>query len=362
MKKNRSFILPLAFAVLLMVLMIPTKVQAAGLPFSVSPQLPSEQREKTSSYFDVIVGTGQQTRLVVQLKNETDQTVKVKASVATAQTNDSGQVAYGIKQKTDTTLKYQLPDLVKGPATVTLPANETVAYTATLTMPTQHFAGLVAGAFIFSPVTAQTTEAQKGLAIKNEFRYAITVIARDVDQVWLPQLKLGAAQIRQDESQNTIAVPLNNVSATFLNQLHVETKAVNTTTGKKYQRTVSKMQMAPNSHFYYRLKLPTDPDAGKYRVETKAYYVRDSQGHYQATDGQRYRYQETSSNTVTLTQARKRQLQSKIKQAQGGTPWFVYAIGIGFGVLILIILILVIILLRLRRKKRGGRSDEVSKK
>lgn len=360
MKKNRTLILLLVGLMSLIGVMVPTKVQAAGLPFSVNPQMPAEQRQTTNSYFDVVVAAGKQTKLVVKLQNQTDKAVKVKATITTAQTNDNGQVDYTVKRSTDPTLTYQLPDLIKAPTTLTLPAKSTVDYTGILTMPATNFAGLIAGALVFSPVETEKATVKEKISVKNQYRYAIAVVARTVDQVWQPKMAIGAAQIRQDDYHNTIAIPIANTSTTFLNQLRVEVSAVNIKTGKKYQRAVSKMQMAPNSNFKYRLKLPEDPNAGKYQVKTQAYFVNDDQGQYQAADGQHYRYRVDNSSTVNLTSERSRKMAATIKQAKGGTPWFVYAIWSGFAVLILTIVILVIVLIRTRRKKGGGRSDEKS--
>ncbi|MFD1393937.1 WxL protein peptidoglycan domain-containing protein [Lacticaseibacillus jixianensis] len=350
MKRSRLFILSALAASLLMALVIPMKVQADGLPFSVSPVQSKLQRDPKESYYDVVVGAGKSTPLQTKLVNSTNKPVKVNVTVTAAQTNDNGAVDYSLSQKRDATLRHDLADALQGPKTVTLPAKATVTYTATLHMPAVD--GLMVGALTFSPADQGGTKTKQGqLSIVNKFQYQIAVITRNTNRTWQPKLRLQQAQIRQDQYRNTIAVPVHNPSGTFLNQLRIEASATNQASGKHYQRTQKDMQMAPNSHFYYRLALPQNAQAGKYEVTTKAYYVKDPSGKYVAADGTHYQYARTQKSAATLTAAKARQLNRKIQQAKGGTPWFVYAIFGVIGVLVLIIIALVVVLVKKRHKQ-----------
>ena len=351
MKKIRLLLFSTAAVLLLILLMIPAKVQADGLPFSVSPVMPSVQRQRSENYFDVLVKNGKSVKLQVRLTNRTTHALKVDVHINAGQTSDNGTVDYSLKQTKDATLGSDIADLLIGPKSVTIPAKHTGTYTAVLSMPERGVAGLVSGGLIFSPATDKTDNAQSGIAIRNRYQYIVAVVARSKNQIWQPKLRIQRAQIRQDRYQNTLAIPLHNVSATFLNQLRVQCTVVNLTTGKKLHRTTSSMQMAPNSHFFFRMHLPTKRPAGTYRVQTTAYFVQTPTGRFLAGDGKHYQYRQEKTSTVRLSATRAKQLNSRIKQAKGGTPWFIYVVIIGFALLLVVIVLLVAILLKRRRKQ-----------
>lgn len=350
MKRVRLFTLSVLAASLLMALMIPVKVQAASLPFSVAPIQPQAQRDLSESYYDLVVAAGHTTGLQAKLVNRTDKPVTVNVKVTVAQTSDNGAVNYNLAQKPDATLKHRLTAALKGPKTVTLPAKGTVTYTATLHMPDVD--ELMAGALTFSPAAEAGAKTKSGqLSITNKFQYQIAVITRNTNRTWQPKLQIRPAQIRQDQYKNSIAIPLHNPSGTFLNQLRVEASAKNAAGKKHYRRTQTDMQMAPNSHFYYRLGLPQNAAPGDYKVKTKAYYVKKANGKYVASDGTHYQYRLLKSSSVTLTADRARQLNRTLQETKGGTPWFVYAVISLIVLLVLVIVVLVIMLLKKRQNK-----------
>lgn len=248
MKRFRLLTLSALAASLLMALMIPMKVQADSLPFSVSPIQSKAQRDPKESYYDVIVAAGKTMPIQAKLVNSTNKPVKVNVKVTAAQTNDGGTLDYTLGQKRDATLKHDLADALRGPKTVTLPAKGTLTYTATLHMPAVD--GLMVGALTFSPANQPSSTAKTGrMTIVNKFQYQIVVVTRNTNRTWQPKLQLQKVQIRQDQYRNSIAIPVHNPSGTFLNQLRIEASAENTSTGKHYKRTQKDMQMAPNSHF-----------------------------------------------------------------------------------------------------------------
>lgn len=336
---------------LLFVGMMPVKVKAAGLPFSVAPQTPSTQRIKSEGYFDVVVGAGKSTPLQVNLQNHAAHAIKVNVAINVAQTNDNGQVDYTLPQKKDATLTTDFSSLVKGKKQIQIPAKSTYHYVARLTMPTHALTGVVAGGLVFTPATTHQNTGS-GLTIHNRYTYSIAVVARQQNKTWAPKLTIAPVTVQQQAARVTLAVPLHNVASTYLNQLRVESQATNLTTGKVVKRTVSDRQMAPNSHFYYQLALPKKVVAGKYQVTTHAYYVKDQQGTYAASDGQHYRYQQQRTSQVKISQKQADRMNQRTKERQGGTPWFVYAVIIGFVVLVLIIAGLIFLLVHRKRSER----------
>ncbi|MFC4652935.1 WxL protein peptidoglycan domain-containing protein [Lactococcus nasutitermitis] len=361
MKIKRLLKIAILIAVFFVGVVFPIKGQAEGLPFSVRPLEPSTQRDNTETFFDLILAPNKSTALQVDLINNTDKPIKVKVAMTQAQTSDSGIVDYKLPQKRDESLKSDIADYFKGPKQVVIPAKQTYRYTGTLTMPAIKLPGIIAGGLTFTPVeTTDSAQKKQGLSVKNQYNYEIATIARNVNQSWLPILKIGKATITQHSYQNTITLPMQNPAPTFLNQLEITTNAINLLTGKTYIRTNSDMQMAPNSHFFYRLELPAKVETGKYKVQTVAYFVKNSNGKYQDANGTHYQYKETSTTTLTLSAQKAQKLQQKLKKAKGGTPWFIYAIWIVIVLLVLILLVFIIfiILLMKKRKEKKEKDDE----
>lgn len=335
-----------------MLLVIPVKVHAASSGFSVQPVTSKLQRDKSEPYFDVIVKPSQSTNLNVKLVNHTKKAIQVKVAIHPAQTNNNGIVDYNGLQKKDNTLRYDLSQYLKGPKKVTVPANSQQTYSAKLTMPKNQLPGLMAGGLTFSPVNYTTsTKKSSKLSIVNRFSYGIAVITRNKNRTWQPQLKIGQATVTQQQAKNAISVPMHNVKATYLNQLKVNVTATNKRTHKVYKRTADAMQMAPNSHFAYQVKLPNNVAAGRYLVNTTTYYVKDQTGQYTDSTGTHYKYKLTSASDVVVTAKQSKDLQQRAKQARGGTPWFVYAIIALVVVLLIIIGTLVTLLIKKRSKK-----------
>lgn len=119
-----------------------------GFGLDVAPELPTQQRQGTTSYFDVQASPGEAIPLKVRLSNTTDEAITVRATVVPAQTSDSGSVAYQEKILHPGLLRHDMTDLVDSPhQSVTVPARGEVTYSTTLTLPSEAFEGLVAGGY-----------------------------------------------------------------------------------------------------------------------------------------------------------------------------------------------------------------------
>ncbi len=128
MTKHAKILLPLAAFALALAFIFPMKVQAASLPFSVTPVVSHLQRDKSESYYDVIVKPGTSTKLQAKLVNNTNKAITVNAKVATAQTNDSGMVDYTDRKTADSTLKTKLTAILTGAKKVTIGEGDSNLY------------------------------------------------------------------------------------------------------------------------------------------------------------------------------------------------------------------------------------------
>ncbi len=321
----------------------PTVIQASGLAFQVVPITPANQRPQAKGYFDFIASAGSETILKIKLKNVTNKSVQVNINPASMQTSNNGVLDYSMSQKKDQTLAYDVAKLIKGDKSIVIPANSSVIYTAKLEMPAQKYNGIIAGGLVLTSPSAPVKTQKGQIGITNRFSYAVPVIARNENKTWLPMLQLTTSKILQVDYRNQLQIRVNNPSPTFVNQLRIEQVATNLATKKVYRKTTSNLQMAPNSHFYYRLALPEKVPAGTYQVKTTAYYVKNQQGDYLAGNQQHYQYRQQATNQVVLTKQQARKLNREITKAKsGGYRWLIYAIIAGVTLLILIIIGLLI--------------------
>lgn len=324
----------------------PQKVQAAGLPFSVQPVRSTQQRKVSADqgYFDVVVAPGKTAELQVVLQNRTNQKTQVRVNFGGAITGANGSVDYAGKSG-------RMPKQLAGPAKVTIPANKSVIYTAKLTMPEQRLDGMLAGSLVFAPVEAKKTQ-DAGVTVRNKYRYLITVLARNTDRTWTPELQLRHPVIEQTNYHNQIGILVVNPTGTFANQLHIDAVATHQQSGKKWRRSASNMQVAPHSQFNYAISLPKNAAAGTYEVNAKAYYEKQANGRYVDQNGQHYAHRVQIKAQVKLSAAKAKQMQKRIATTKRGLPWFIVAGAIALALMAIVIVILIIMLVRKRKREK----------
>ncbi|MGX7125220.1 DUF916 and DUF3324 domain-containing protein [Enterococcus viikkiensis] len=262
------------------------KSAAAEFHFSVLPQIPENQRDTTNSYFDVLLQPDQRQDLSVLLRNETDKPVVVEVGVASATTNSNGVVEYSQNAiKKDVSLLYDLKELVKAPSEVTIPPHADIKYALTVHMPNMTFSGILAGGLTFKEKRSEATDSQrfnqKGLAIKNEYSYAVALLLRQREEELAPDLKLLTASAGQVNARNVIQANLQNPKASYLNQLVCRTRITKLNSKKKtYVNTQANLQMAPNSNFNLTIPIEEALDSGKYVIQVEAYGNKTKRGSF----------------------------------------------------------------------------------
>lgn len=252
----------------------PDQVNAdAGLALGVNPQLPANQVDSQHGYFDLQVKPDAKQTLVVALSNGTKEPIDVSASVNTAKTNQAMQIEYGPnKLKSDRSLQYDLPSLLKGPKKVTIPARTTKEVRYKLTVPKTAFLGSLAGGITFT-VDHQTDGAaqQKKDGMLNRYSYVVGVVLReDTHTKVKPELTMPKVKAGSYNARNAILVTLVNDQPTFIKQLSTRAVVTKRDSDKKIIDTKQKGQnIAPNSRFTYALGLGDNKKLkpGKYRLQ-----------------------------------------------------------------------------------------------
>lgn len=192
----------------------------------------------------------------------------VDAQAAPASTSNSGIVQYDNQAKLDPSLVYNVNKLVQAPDKITIPAGQTVTYTAITNDAWCNVAWDGFRGIDFEPETGEkATTGQGSMGIVNKFQYTVGILARNENRTWEPDLTFAGVATKNEAGTTNIAIKMRNTTSTYLNQLAVE--ATVTKDGKTYARKQRDMQMAPNSNFSYLVPLKENATAGKYTVKKR---------------------------------------------------------------------------------------------
>lgn len=344
--------------VLIIALTIPflhlTTVSASELNFAVEPLIPENQRDKTKTYFDLLVKPDSEQTIEINLRNDTENEVIVEPKVHSATTNVNGVVEYGpVETKRDSTLKHDLNEVVSVEKEVKIPAQSSVKLPLTITVPKEEFNGILAGGITLQEKETKNNDntETKGLSIQNQYAYVVALVLNENNTQVKPELKLNKVFPDQVNARNVINANLQNSTPNYLNQLNVVAKI--TQKGKTtalYETTKKAMQMAPNSNFDFPISLAGEKlEAGEYTLELTA-----------TTKADRWHWKKNF--TIKADEAKK--LNAKDVTIKKDYTWLYIMIGI--GLIVLSILIVILILKRKRKKeeerKRRNRIKRKKKK
>lgn len=111
-------------------------------------------------------------------------------------------------------------------------------------------------------------------------------------------MKLSDVSASQINNRNAIVANFRNLAGAYLNQMKVETKIYQKSTGKLvYEQTKEQMQMAPNSSFAYPLFLNgTALKSGNYQYQATVYGNEKSSNN----DSEKYEYQWTFKDDFNI--------------------------------------------------------------
>lgn len=344
--------------VLIIALTIPflhlTTVSASELNFAVEPLIPENQRDKTKTYFDLLVKPDSEQTIEINLRNDTENEVIVEPKVHSATTNLNGVVEYGpVETKRDSTLKHDLNEVVSVEKEVKIPAQSSVKLPLTITVPKEEFNGILAGGITLQEKETKNNDntETKGLSIQNQYAYVVALVLNENNTQVKPELKLNKVFPDQVNARNVINANLQNSTPNYLNQFNVVAKITQKgKTNALYETTKKAMQMAPNSNFDFPISLAGEKlEAGEYTLELTA-----------TTKADRWHWKKNF--TIKADEAKK--LNAKDVTIKKDYTWLYIMIGI--GLIVLSILIVILILKRKRKKeeerKRRNRIKRKKKK
>lgn len=243
--------------------------------FSVSAQLPNNQRNRKSSFFDLNLKSGESQLLKVTIYNATKRDMKVKTGIHTAYTNSNGVIEYITPAKRfDPSLKYRVDLIthVQGSDVVVVPANGSKVVEAFLEAPKMAFTGVMLGGWYFQKIDEKvTSEVTNSMNVRNQYAYVIGM-KYSFGQTVAPKMSLDKVELGLKNHHTSLLAYLRNTAAVIIPDINLETKIINKKSGKVIKISKkSGVQMAPNSSYDYPFMQGEKMlKAGKYHIQMVA--------------------------------------------------------------------------------------------
>ena len=337
-----------------------SNAQADQISFYVTPKLPDNQITPNAGFFYLKMSPNQQEQTSVTLTNNSDQSVTVDITPASAKTANSGMVSYMPLPKisNDPSLQYDLTKYMKVESKVTIPAKQSVEVPVTITMPNATFDGVIAGGLTFKQEGQQTKPAKNahGVSVINNYQFVMAVVIRQNMNIIPPVISLKSVEPSQVNSRNVVNIGLQNSAKAFLNNMamHIDIKGVDRNNSNvHFKQDEQNLQMAPNSNleWHYRLNgksfIP-----GKYHTIVEVWGDQSVTGTYSDTvNGKttKYTHYWKFEKDFTITEQKAQSLnKSDVSIPKPQINWSLWII---IGLTVLIIILAFLLILAKRRKK-----------
>lgn len=347
-KALRIIIVTLVF--LTAAIMAETSVTAAGIGFSVRADLPENQRDNITGYFDLDMKPGQVQDLNVIVKNDSEEEIVVSVEAVTASTNLNGIIDYNAQGVYDETLKHSFADMSAVREDVLrIPAQSEKTATITVTMPDEEFDGVLLGSIRF--LKALTEEDKNtGSSFINQFAYVIAVKLQENDNPVPAEFALGNVTAGLENLKASIVAEIHNPQPKIIKNATVAAQIYTRGDNEPIMElTKEEVEFAPNSIFPFTLM-----DEAGYGIKGGNYIAR-----IQLTyEGQTWDFEQEfeikpeeaaqiNERSVNQTQQR----QTAANTIAGFPTWAVIAVIV--GVLILLVVgVLLLVMSRVREQDR----------
>lgn len=362
MKKLKIFIISL---LTVFVVFIGKEVKADEMGFSVTPIIPSNQIGSTG-YFNLLMKPGDKQTVEVKITNLRDKPVIVEENVAPTTTNLNGVVEYSPnKIKPDSTLKYNLKNLISAPKEISLNPKETKKISISVTMPSESFQGIISGGLTYQEKDSKgSSKASKGVSIINKYNFVIAFLIQQSETKIAPNLKMNTVKPGQVNFRNVINANLQNPTMSYLNTLYIQSDIKGISNSKlEYKSNKEMMQMAPNSNFDFPIALGNGVELqpGKYNMVLTAFGQKDPNGKYTMKDSngktQKFNYKWTFTRYFNISAQAAEELNAKDVTIKHDNSWWKWLAAI---IIILLMLFLLFFILWKRRKKDEDEDEKNS--
>jgi len=293
-----------------------TSASAEKNHFSVQPELPTNQLNGNTGYFNLKMKSEQKQTIYIKINNggKENRTYDINTNLAT--TSNGGSIDYtNGSSKIDTSLDFNLEKATTNLKQVTVAAKASKRVPIKIEMPDKPFKGIALGGIVINQrLIDDKDSAKNGVAIRNQFAYTIPLQLREqAKQTVKPTMNLLSVGPQKIEDHNYITAQLQNPRAVIMDDLKVTSYLTKAGSDKKLLKTTRKeMRMAPNSNFHFALGDGTKKlAAGKYTMHVKA-------------DSEQGKYKWNFKKNFTITPAKAESLTKTVLEADTAetTNWW----------------------------------------
>ncbi|MGX7150142.1 DUF916 and DUF3324 domain-containing protein [Enterococcus ureasiticus] len=327
---------------------VPSK---ADVGFSYYIKRPANQNND-AGYFDLRMEPNQKQMVEIELYNDSDQDMVINLAVNSAKTNSNGVVEYGPTElKNDSSLKYDIKDIVKIPEKTTIPAKGQVNVPVEIAMPSEKYDGYVSGGiYMQKEETKEEKEAnEKAKGVVNKYSFLVGVLLSETDQKVQPELKLNKISAGLTNYRNAIVVNFSNTEMEYLEAMSVDAQIFKKGSDEViYESKKANYRMAPTSYINFPVNLNGEAiEAGNYV------------GHVLVTSGDK-KWEWKEDFTITQEEADKYNSQDVSLIQERGINWKLIAVIVG-GVLVVFIGLFVLVRVLSKKKKKKKKKSKKKK-
>lgn len=338
-----SIALCIAMTCILSLLPISAMAQAVtSSDFTVRANIPDNQIDKSKTYFDLLMESGQSQTLSVDVINSGTEEIIVDVALRAASTNRNGLIEYQVEVDPDETLKVPFDTIANTIDQVKVAPGSTQKVDVTVTMPDDQFDGVILGGIIFTK--RENNGTASGVSINNQFSYVIGVKLSETDKEILPDFRIKSIEPTLINYRKAISVNIHNSVPLIIKGANVTANIYRKNeTAPLFSINKNGIDMAPNSIF----PLPVEwggenMDPGEYRLKLKLTY-----------EGKIWEWdQDFTIDSEKVSEINKDALDKPIKVNWWTTWWWI-------PVLIIVVLLLLWFAFMLGRKRRNDEERNV---
>ena len=245
-----------------------THVKGDELLFKVQPNIPSNQVNMDSPWYDLLLEPGETQTLTMLITNLSGEELVVIPEISQATTTPFGKVDYVPNDiPLDSTVEHNMADLINVPKTVVVPPSATSTLEMELQMPDEPFEGMLAAGITISEQESaseiddkpQITDVNHaGMVSKNRFRFCVAILLRNELTRISPDLNLIGAAAGHFNFRNVVNAHIQNPKARFLSGVEIYAEVMNKSTGAVvFDSAIGEpgVQFAPNSTMQFPVPL-----------------------------------------------------------------------------------------------------------
>lgn len=240
--------------------------------YSVQAELAESQLDRNLSYFDLRVKPNQEQKLAVTVYNLEEEEITIRSAIYNASTNSNGLIVYEEQEKTDSSLKQPITELVTlEEEEFTVQAGESKTVTAILETPQEEFNGVKLGGIYFEK-EPEEQEAEQGVTIQNKYAYVIGLKLSENDQEIVPKLGLVDVQSQLVNHRPAVVARIQNSQPLLMEDVTIKAKVYEENSSKSIRETKQEgIQMAPNSTMDFVIDWNNEQlQAGTYQLKITA--------------------------------------------------------------------------------------------